>query len=68
MRIYVFVHMYACTHVCMYLLLYVCVYVCLNRAGSDGQLFYAKLFEHHAKDVDIREKIAAVFIERCTGW
>ena len=48
--------------------MYVCMYICLNRAGSGGQLSYAKSLEHHAKDVDIRERIAAFFIERCTRW
>jgi len=62
---YMYVYMYVCMYV-MHICMYVCMCVCLNRKGSDGQLSYAKSLEHHAKDVDIRERIAAVFIERFT--
>ena len=35
--------------------MYVFMYVCMNRAGSDGQLSYAKSLEYRTKkDVDIR--------------
>jgi len=69
MLVCMYVCMYVCFYLFIYIYIYVCMYVCMNRAGSDGQLSYTKSLEHHTKkDVDIREKIAAVFIEKCTGW